>query len=875
MENSLSHSVPDPNPAAPGSETEGFHRLPVADVLRILGSSGAGLPEEEVSGREAQWGPNRLPDARRLSLGALVFRQFSDVMVLVLLAAAGISWVVGDLNDALVIGLIILLNTTLGFFHEYRAEKAVQALQRLAPPVATVRRSGRVKVVQASSLVPGDVVLIEAGCVVPADLRLMVVNSLRLEEASLTGESVPVEKTTAVVAHGESLAPGDRINMVFKGTVVTYGRGEGVVVATGMRTEMGKIARLLQEEKMPTPLQKRLSDLGRKVSIVVLAICAVLFVSGWYHGGNPVTLLLTAISVAVAAIPEALPAVITIALSLGARRMVRLQVLIRKLPAVETLGSVSYICTDKTGTLTCNRMRVTDTRSFAGTGEPVKLRLAMELNHDLQLDGEGHYFGDPTEMAIMDFVSQQEREEGRVHMTWPRVAECPFDSDRKRMTTVHFTGSRYLVVTKGAWETVFSVCCPFDSHAVSEQARIWAGEGKRVLAYACATLDALPADTSVRSLENGLVFLGLAAMEDPPRPEAFAAIAECHSAGIIPVMITGDHPVTAAAIARKVGILRHSSERVMSGSEIAALPPEEFEKVAGDVRVFARVSPEQKLRIVEAIQKSGRYVAMTGDGVNDSPSLKRADIGIAMGVAGSDVSKEAADMILLDDNFASIVAAVKEGRHIYDNIRKFVCYALTCNSGEIWALALAPMMGLPLPLLPIQILWINLVTDGLPGLALTSEPAEADILRRPPQKAHESLFGEGMLVHILWIGMLIGALSLVTQFWAQYAAIGHGQSMVFTVLSFSQLSHAIAIRSTRQSVFRLPFSGNPLLLLSIGFTLLLHIAILYVPAAQAVFKTQALSLGELLGCLALSTLVFWAVELQKIVLRFRNQRRRK
>ena len=845
-----------------------FHLLPISEIRILFKTSGYGLHTAEVEELQKLYGKNELIKKKRFSMIVLLLHQFKDVMVIILLLASLISLVVGDLKDAIVILIIVLLNAIIGFVQEYRGEKAIEALKKMSTYTATVRRGGNLVQLSASDLVPGDMVILEAGMSVPADIRLTETYSLKVEEASLTGESNAVEKNTDELFL-KNLAIGDRFNMVYKTTIVTYGRGEGIVVATGMDTEIGRIAQLLEVDETKTPLQRRIADFGKKLSFIVVFICAIIYGAGLLRGEDPIRMLLTAISVAVAAIPEALPAVITIALALGAKRMVQKNLLIRKLPAVETLGSVTYICSDKTGTITQNKMTVIDCwispeveiiNEFSA--EQLCL-LLMELNHNVAADNTSQLKGDPTEVALVEYARKNKNYDQKWITDFKRQYELPFDSVRKRMTTIYPFGRQWLIATKGAAENILSCCRDANSKEINEATDKFAHQGKRVLAYAFKLVDTLPKTISIENIENNLTFIGLAAMIDPPREEVIQAIADCHTAGITPVMITGDHPVTAKAIATETGILRHKTDRVITGIELADFTDEEFEKEIEYIKVYARVSPEQKLNIVKALQKKNHFVAMTGDGVNDAPALKRANIGIAMGITGTDVSKEAAHMILLDDNFATIIKAVREGRRIFDNIRKFIKYTMTSNSGEVWTIFLAPLIGLPIPLLPIHILWINLVTDGLPGLAFASEEAEENILKRKPRKTDESIFSDGVGIHILWVGLLMGAICIVTQGWAIHVGNEKWMTMVFTVLSISQMGHAMAIRSDWKSLFNQGIFANKQLVGAILLTLVLQMAVIYVPFLQDIFHTQSLTFIELLSCIGLSSIIFWAVELEK------------
>lgn len=865
-------------------KTAAWHTLDTSRVKHELQleSARTGLSSEEAAQRLAQLGPNRIKEGATRSVFIIFFSQFADFMILILIGAAVVSGLIGDITDTLVVVAIVLLNAIIGFVQEYRAEAAIAALKRMAALNARVVRNGNICLVPAEEVVAGDVVLLEAGDAVPADLRLIETAQLRVEEAALTGESQPVEKITRPLEERD-LSLGDRRNMAYKGTLVTHGRSRGIAVATGMNTELGRIAGLLRNEKeVKTPLQKRLARFGRSLSIVVLVICIVLFVVGLIRGEPVMLMLLTAISLAVAAIPEALPAVVSVSLALGARRMVKHHALVRKLPAVETLGSVTYICSDKTGTLTENRMRVEKIIAAAGMqawseaesaeAEPWHtLFCALALSNDARYGQHGKVMGDPTEIALFEVAEQAGFSKQTLENEHGRVAELPFDSGRARMTTMHHFEDEIIAYTKGAPERVLACCqsvwggngiMPLDHASIEDEVHRMAHHGLRVLAIAVRRWKNVPEDMTADIIEKDLVLVGLVGMIDPPRAEAQEAVALCRGAGITPVMITGDHPETAAAIARRLGILDGDGE-IMTGRQLSHMDLREFEEKITHVRVYARVAPEQKIKIVKALQDKGEFVAMTGDGVNDAPALKRADIGIAMGITGTDVAKEAAHMILLDDNFATIVRAVREGRRIFDNIRKFIKYTMTSNSGEIWTIFLAPFLGLPIPLLPIHILWINLVTDGLPGLALAVEPEEKGIMRRLPRPPNESIFAHGMWQHILWVGLLMGAVSLFTQAWAIHNGNQHWQTMVFTVLTLSQLGHVLAIRSEHESLLVQGLFSNLALILALAFTFLLQMAVIYVPWCNAIFRTEPLALEELGLCIVLSSLVFFAVEVEK------------
>ncbi len=853
----------------------------VADRLGV--DAAAGLSQAEAAARLARVGPNQIGEATHRSPWSMFAGQFTDFMIVVLLIAAVVSGLIGELLDTVVIAIIVVLNGVLGFVQEYRAERAMAALKRLAGATARVLREGHALDLPAADLVPGDLVLLEAGNLVPADLRLVESMMLRVEEAALTGESIPVDKWIAAQA-GEDLALGDRINMAYKGTIVAYGRGRGLVVATGMGTELGRIASLLSNAPVvQTPLQKRLADVGRKLALAALAICVLVFVLGMLRGESFALMFLTAVSLAVAAIPEALPAVVTISLALGAHAMVAHNALIRRLPAVEALGSVTVICSDKTGTLTQNRMRV-ERFWLPGSGAPVervdgrheparRLLMALALVNDASLDQAGDGAGDPTEVALLRAAVDAGIDTGTISREMPRVAELPFDSDRKMMTTLHRDGDALAAFTKGAPESVIPRCeviagvAP-DVTSALETAERLAGDGLRVIAVAWRRWPAQPAPMESGYLESGLTLLGLVAMIDPPRPEAGEAVRQCRDAGITPTMVTGDHPATAQAIARRLGILREG-DRTLTGAELARLDDAAFARIVRDVRVYARVDPAQKIRIVAALQERGEFVAMTGDGVNDAPALRRAEIGVAMGRIGTDVTREASSMILLDDNFATIVAAVREGRRIYDNIRKFVRYVLAGNVGEITAILLAPLLGLPLPLLPIHILWINLVTDGLPGLALAVEPGEPDLMQRPPRRTDEGVFARGLGWQVLWTGLAIGVVTLGVQAWAIAADIAAWQTMTFTTLTTCQLLAALAIRSDRHSLLSIGLFGNRHLAAAVGVTLLLQLTVIYLPAMNTVFDTRPLSLRELAIATLSPMLVFAAMECEKWVIRRR------
>lgn len=850
-----------------------FHQQNTQQLLQSTQSREIGLSQNEVNERQLQFGLNQLKTKNKKPIWLLFLSQFKDFMILILMVAAILSGIMGDSTDTLIILVIVFLNALIGFFQEYRAGKALDALKKLAGTSALVIRSGHQQIIDSIELVPGDLVELESGNQVPADIRLIEVHSLLVDESSLTGESIPVEKHNQLIEE-EEIPLGDQSNMVFKGTLVTNGRAKGIVVATGMETELGKIAGLLEEEEPETPLQRKMDEFGKKLTYLVLIICVILFVSGWLRGEEPFQLLLLSISLAVAAIPEALPALITIALSRGAARLAKKNALIRKLPAVETLGSVSFICSDKTGTLTLNQMQVTCYEYWPdykenSLSEKSDLGLAMCLNQDSRFDQEGKLIAEATEMALvkkgMELCTKPLEQ---VIGKFPRIAELPFDSDRKRMSTLHQHPEGILVITKGASESIATILKSEEERDyLLKTSAFWAKKGLRVLAYSYVWQD----DAAVENAEQEQHLIGLVGLIDPARPEVAQSIKDCKTAGIIPVMITGDHPDTAASIAREIGILGEG-HRVLSGQELQAMGEDKLEKNIEDIRVYARVSPEQKLKIIKAIRNRGHYVAMTGDGVNDAPSLKASNIGVAMGINGTDVSKEAAHLILLDDHFATIIKAVKEGRRIFDNIRKFVKYMMTCNGAEIWTIFLAPFLGMPMPLLPIHILWINLVTDGLPALALASEKAEDDILHRPPRPQNESLFSHGVGFHIVWVGLLMAGLTLGTQYWSLNKGLEHWQTMVFTVLSMAQIGHVLAIRSERTFLFKQGFSGNLPLLGAVLITVGLQLSVIYLPFMNTIFKTQPLSVEELAISFGAAAVLFHAVEFEKFIRRIRERR---
>ena len=891
-----------------------WHRLDLASVLEETRTDATlGLAGAEVSKRLEQYGRNELTGSEIRSPWKILWEQLTALMVVILIIAAVISALLADYKDAAVIGAIVILNALFGFTQEYKAEKAMAALKKLSVPLSRVKRGGEVQEVSSVDIVPGDVVLLDAGNFVPADGRLLQSADLQTHEAALTGESEPIRKSIGAI-DAPDLPLGDRRNMIYRGTFITAGRGVAVVTETGMRTELGRIATMLQTvDQEPTPLQRRLEQLGKGLAVGALSIVALIFVIGLLRGEELKLMLLTAVSIGVAAVPEGLPAVVTIALTLGAQRMLKRRVLVRRLSSVETLGSVTVICSDKTGTLTENRMTATtlqladlvldvprNTRTdddYVGlTASASLLLVGGALCNDALLpatDGETSSpapLGDPTEVALAVAAAKFGIDKGQLETLLPRVAELPFDSGRKRMTTVHGLPSdpslappglrtlfaaiptEQIAFTKGAVDGLLGISTSilvnakteplnhFWRERVTEASEQLASKGMRVLGVAFRCVDSMNGSAE-RTLEQELTLIGMIGIIDPARTGAAAAVATCQSAGIRAVMITGDHPLTARYIAGQLGI--NGAGAILTGPELERMPVDELEGLAESTLVYARVSPEHKLKIIEGLQRRGHVVAMTGDGVNDAPALKKADIGIAMGITGTDVAKEAADMVLLDDDFATIVAAVEEGRVIYDNVRKFIKYILATNSGEIWLMLTAPMVGMPLPLLPLQILWINLVTDGLPALALGIEPPDKDVMRRPPHSPNESIFARGLGRHVIWVGLLMGMLCLGVGYWYWSLGDPKWQTVLFTTLTFCQMAHVMAIRSEHHSLFRIGFLSNKPLLGAVALTVVLQLALVYVPVLQSFFSTKALPASDLAVTILVSLVVFVAVEIEK------------
>ncbi len=865
--------------------TDPHARSPEELAARLGVDPRRGLDADDAARRLQVYGRNELAAKAKASLVRRFLNQFRNVMIVILLLAAGLSGVMGELHDTIVILVIVILNAIIGSVQEYRAERAIDALRKMTSSEIRVRRNGHQLQIADEALVPGDIVYLEAGNVVAGDIRLLKCVDLEIDEASLTGESLPVAKNANTRLNPEC-ALGDRLTMAFKGTHVTRGHATGITVATGADTELGRVAGLIESAAdTQTPLQVRLARFGRRLAVVVLAISLVVFASGLLRGEPWLLMLLTAVSLAVAAIPEALPAVISISLAIGARKMSHRNAVMRRLSAVETLGSVTYICADKTGTLTRNEMRLeiihaagreVGSLAEAGDGEALWTLLghAMALNNDVVRNGDHSPRGDPTEIALYLGALEADYDRDELERRHPRLAEVPFHAERRIMSTLNQMDDHVLVVSKGAPESLLLLCrdqlgsdgkMNIDADALLQKSDELAQRGYRVLAFAIRSLDAVPADISSNQVERDMTFLALVGLIDPPRDEVRQAIRECSSAGITPVMITGDHPGTALAIAEQLGI--QSPDGVRTGTQLDELSDEDLLACVQSTRIYARVSPEQKIRIVRALQQLGEYVAMTGDGVNDAPALKQADIGVAMGLKGTDVARESSDMVLKDDNFATIVGAVREGRRIFDNIKKFIKYTMTSNAGEIWTIFMAPFLGMPLPLLPIQILWINLVTDGLPGLALSAEPGERGIMRRPPRPPDESIFAHGTWQRIIWIGMLIGGLSLGAQAWAYHGGSQNWQTIVFTVLTLCQLMNAMMIRSDHESIFTLGLASNLPLLATVLLTTGLHLLVVYLPLFNDIFNTTPLTPGELAVCFVLPLVVLVASEIEKWLIR--------
>jgi Ca2+-transporting ATPase len=875
-----------------------FHALEPKEVLAALDSHDRGITPEQAQLRLEESGPNELRREKGQSSLGLFLEQFRDFLIIILIAAALVSMAIGEVLDAMVILVIVVINAIVGFVQGYRAEKSLEALKKMTSPTARVVRNGEEMKIPAVELVPGDVILLEAGDRVPSDARLLEALEIRVDEAALTGESLPVDKSVEKIKAGAPLA--DRVNMVYAGTVIVYGKGRAVVTETGMNTELGRIASMVQAtEREDTPLQKRLEVVGKQLGLMILGICAVVFVVGIIRVGptpeHITFMFLAAVSLAVAAIPEGLPAVVTMALALGTQRMAREKAVIRKLPAVETLGSCDVICSDKTGTFTKNEMTVKriyiDGRELEVTGSGYDID-GVVLDRGKAVDVNGFEglatlvrgsvlcnnaslesgMGDPTELALLVLGQKASMEKRRLEESHTRVREVQFDSERKRMSTVHVCKGSSCVYTKGAAEVVLNLCdrvyqngkavklTAADRRRIAEKNDELADRALRVLGIAYKEIK-----KGEKEVEKDLVFLGLVGMMDPPRPEVKAAVESCKAAGIAVKMITGDHAVTARAIAREVGL---PEGEVITGEELGRMSDEELRKRVEHISVFARVNPEHKLRIVDALKSNGHIVAMTGDGVNDAPALKKADIGVAMGITGTEVTKEAGSMILMDDNFATIVSAVEEGRGIYDNIKKFIMFLLSCNIGEVLVIFLGILL-FPIKetvLMPAQILWMNLVTDGMPALALGVDPKEGDVMRRPPRPAKDRIFSGLVLKNIIIVGIVIAAGTLGVYYMYNPGFESEGQvamkagTMAFTTIVTFELVNAFNCRSEKGSLFKVGFFKNKWLLLAIGASFLLQVMVIYTPGISDAFNTVPLGLYDWAVVIVVSLSVFAAVE---------------
>lgn len=889
---------------------QNWFNLSIDEVQRKLDTDvDSGLKKEEVSKRQSQYGFNELKAKKKKSLIQKFLEQFKDFMIIVLIIAAIVSGIIGvkegeGITDTIIIMIVVVVNAIIGVAQENKAEKSLEALQKMSSHVAKVVRNGKLEVVQSRELVPGDVVVLETGDFIPADLRIIEAVNLKSQESALTGESVPVDKTPDKIEGDIPL--GDRKNILFSSSLITYGRGKGIVVETGMETEVGKIAEMINEtEDEATPLQVKLNNLGKTLGIVALVICAIIFVVGTMYGKEPIHMFMTAVSLAVAAIPEGLAAISTIVLAIGVQRMVKRNAIVKKLPAVETLGSASVICSDKTGTLTQNKMTVQ--KIFAngklqGIEEIKTLSVEEEtvvessmLCNDTKIASDGNLTGDPTETALVDMGLKLNFSKN-IYKENPRVAEIPFDSDRKLMTTVHKIGDKFVVYTKGGVDELLKCCVAYSKNGevrkdlenympeIQKSNKEMAENALRVLAMAYKEFNHPLTEEDMKNLESDLIFVGMVGMIDPPREEAKEAVKKCISAGIKPVMITGDHKITAMAIAKELGILKDGDEAV-TGTELEEMTDDELVSRVKNISVYARVSPEHKVRIVKAWQANGEIVAMTGDGVNDAPALKKADIGCAMGVVGTDVAKEAADVILTDDNFATVVSAVEEGRRIYDNILKAISFLLSSNVGEIVVLFIAILITPWLantfgitqeyinylePLLPIQILWINLVTDSLPALALAYDPAEKDVMNRKPAKNSKGVFTKGLSFRVIYQGIMIGLLTLIaficglsTNSPDQMVKIDTAQTMAFAVLAFSELVHVFNVRNNKKSLFKSnPFNNKYLILATIVSAALMFIVLL-VPALRSIFSIVLLPADKLAETIALIFAPILIVEIMK------------
>ncbi len=875
-----------------------WYSLNTEEVIKKLKTNEqTGLSTEEVIQRQVKYGKNKLTEKKKKSMFYRFFLQFSDFLILILLAAAAISAFTAyieksnDYIDSIIILAIVIMNAIIGLVQESKAEKAIDALKKLSAPKARVRRNGKEQRIASEDLVPGDIIILDTGDFIPADARILSCNNLSSEESSLTGESVPSEKNSFVISN-EDTSLGDRNNMLFSSCSVTTGNAICVVTETGMNTQVGHIANMINSEESPqTPLQKRLSQTGKYLGIAAIAICIFIFALGMFQGKDFMDMFMTSVSLAVAAIPESLPAVVTIVLAIGVRKLAANRAIIRNLPAVETLGSANVICSDKTGTLTQNKMTVTEVRNQNGIvdestelGKEILKFSALCNNATISKNGEKvEFLGDPTETALIIAADKNGQNKQLLEQQYERVYEIPFDSDRKLMTTVHkLENGKYRVITKGAPDILISKCNSYVENSVKSdmttsvrslienENKTMAENALRVLAVSYKDIDEQP--TSGSNLEKDLTFIGLIGMIDPPRPEAKAAVKECLRAGIKPVMITGDHVITAKAIARELLILG-DKEKAITGEQLDKISQSELEKDIFKYSVFARVSPEHKVRIVKAFQSQGAVVSMTGDGVNDAPALKASDIGCAMGITGTDVAKGAADMIMTDDNFATIVKAVHEGRGIFDNIKKTVRFLVSCNVGEILLILIASIFAMPMPLLAIQLLWINLVTDSLPALALGSEPAESDIMDRKPLKKSEGLFSGGVGYNMIVEGLFIGAISLLAfvigaKFFDSMSIFRSepmiGRTMAFAVLSISELVHVFDVKS-EHSIFKTNLLNNKKLILAFFICLFLEVSVITIPFLASIFKCSPLNMQQWLIVAAISISPMIVSEIEKFL----------
>ena len=875
-------------------QTKPVYLQSVEDVFKEVQSSPSGLSSQEAASRLEKYGANTLQEGKKKSLLEKFVDQFKDFMILVLLVAAVVSMFAHqgepDPTDAIIILAVVLLNAVLGVFQESKAEEAIEALKKMASPVASVLRDGHVEHIKGEDIVVGDVVILEAGDVVPADMRLFEVNTVKIEESALTGESVPVDKDL-VIPTGDEVGIGDRTNMAFSSTNVTYGRAVGVVTSTGMNTEVGKIADMLANtEEGKTPLQENQDALGKWLTIMILVIAVIIFVVGMLRGNEWTHMLLTAIAIAVAAIPEGLPAISTIILALGTQKMAQRNALVRKLPAVETLGGVEIICSDKTGTLTLNQMTVEkmvyDNEIHDASEEISKDNIAlrvMNLANDTKISQDNSLLGDPTETAMVQYGLDKNYDVREELVNIPRIAEVPFDSTRKLMTTIHqLEDGKYLVATKGAPDMLLDRVTKIEKYgevsAFTEDDRTtlmklnkeMATQALRVLAMAYKVIDTLPETVDSDSIEHDLIFAGLVGMIDPERKEAAAAIKVAQSAGIRTIMITGDHRDTAQAIAKRLGILRPDQEDgVLTGSELNDISDEELERTVETYSVYARVSPEHKVRIVKAWQKNGKVVSMTGDGVNDAPSLKQADIGVGMGITGTEVSKGASDMVLADDNFETIVVAVEEGRKVFANIQKAVQYLLSANFGEVMTMFVATMAGWSI-LEPIHILWINLVTDVFPAIALGLEEAEADIMNHPPRGKGSNFLSNGVLPSIFYQGFFEGGITLFVFWYAtEVAKWGNpvGETMAFATLGLIQLFHAFNVKSVYKSLGQVGAFKNKMFNYAILLSAIMLLSVMVIPGLTTVFDVATLTAGQWLFVVGAAFSIVPIVEIAKAIMR--------